>query len=74
MRQAVEVIISEKNRRRAPVIIAPIMLVAAKVIARRITEVRTVPRMPLSSAGRIEQKQPLLLFLLIDAVISNTAR
>ena len=36
----------EKKNSRSPVIIAPIILVAAKVMPRRTTAVRIVPRIP----------------------------
>ena len=45
------VTIKVKNARRMPVIIAPIMLVAANSIPRRITEVNIVPRIPTNSTG-----------------------
>ena len=51
-RQAVEVIISEKEKNSAPTKIAPITLVAAKETARRITANKMVPKMPISSADR----------------------
>ena len=47
-RQTVEVIISEKNNSSAPVIIAPMMLVATNSIASRMTDVRIVPKIPTS--------------------------
>ena len=43
---ATDVKVSVKNARSNPVIIAPTILVATKLIARRITENRTVPRIP----------------------------
>ena len=46
MRQAVEVIMSEKEKKRIPTIIAPITLVAAKPIAKRMTAEIMVPRIP----------------------------
>ena len=42
-----------KNARSNPVIIAPTMLVAAKVIAKRITENKTVPKTPVKRTERI---------------------
>ena len=48
IRQAVEVIISEKEKKRIPTIIAPITLVAANPTAKRITAETIVPRMPRS--------------------------
>ena len=53
VKHAVEVKIKVKNARSNPVIIAPIMLVAAKVIAKRITENKTVPRTPVKRTERI---------------------
>ena len=55
---AVEVIKSEKNSKSAPVIIAPITLVAANVIANKIIEVRTVPKTPAiaSDSGALKQR------------------
>lgn len=47
MAHAEAVIISEKKNSARPVIPAPIMLVATKVIPRSITEVSTVPRIPI---------------------------
>ena len=38
--------VSEKKNNKRPVIIAPIILVAAKDMPRRITAVRTVPKIP----------------------------
>jgi len=51
-RHIVEVITRKKNKRRSPVMMAPAMLVAAKVIPRRITEVITVPKIPRSRSGK----------------------
>ena len=42
-----------KKRSAAPVIIAPITLVAANSIAKRITDVKIVPRIPTISTGRL---------------------
>ena len=57
-RQATEVNVSEKNVSNAPVIMAPITLVATNSIAKSTTEVKTVPRIPVSKTGKIEQIQP----------------
>ena len=48
MRQAVELIISEKEKKRIPTTIAPITLVAANPTAKRITAETIVPRIPRS--------------------------
>lgn len=66
-RQAVAVIISEKNVISKPVIIAPIMLVAANSIARRIIEIKIAPRIPVKRTDRIGQKQFLKPFLRVVA-------
>ena len=39
-------IAKEKKNNKSPVIIAPIMLVAAKVMPKRITDVKIVPNIP----------------------------
>ena len=57
-RQATDVTVSEKNASNAPLIIAPITLPAANAIPKRITDVKIVPRIPVSKAGRIEHTQP----------------
>ena len=46
IRQAVSAIIREKKKPSAPAIIAPIVLVAAKVMPKRISDVRIVPNIP----------------------------
>ncbi len=51
IRQVVAVIIREKNSSSAPAITAPAILVAPKVIARSISEVRIVPKIPVRSTG-----------------------
>lgn len=56
-RQAVVVKVSDKNSSKAPEIIAPIKLVAAKDIARRITDVKIVPKIPVSRVGIIPHTQ-----------------
>ena len=50
------VITSEKKKRRAPVIIAPMALVAAKVTPSSITAVRIVPKIPTSNISKIPQQ------------------
>ena len=70
-----DVTVREKNIRRAPVIIAPNRLVAAKGIARSITDTKIVPRMPATSgviAGHTQVR--LLLFRIIAAVMGRIAR
>ena len=52
VRHAAEVTVREKKNKSAPVIIAPSTLVAAKVIPRRITAKRIVPRIPASKADK----------------------
>ena len=74
-RQAVDVIISEKNNSSKPVIIAPAILVAANVIPRRITAVNIVPRIPRSKRGSIMHTHPLTpVDLISGAEISETRR
>ena len=46
MRHTVDIINREKKNKAAPVITAPAILVAAKVIARRTIEPKTVPSIP----------------------------
>lgn len=58
-RQAVDVITREKNASKSPVIIAPTMLVAAKVIPSRTIAARIVPKIPVKRTGTISQTQPL---------------
>ena len=60
VRQAVDVIKREKKNSNAPVMIAPITLVATKVIAKRITDVKTVPKIPVRIAGRLTHTHSLL--------------
>lgn len=55
------VTINEKNAARAPTIIAPITLVAAKLMTSRMTAAKMVPKMPVKRTDRIEHMQPLLL-------------
>ena len=55
MRQAVDVKISDRNASNAPVIIAPIMLVAANVMPKSTKETSAAPKIPVSSVDRIAQ-------------------
>ncbi len=55
IRQVAVVIIREKKNKRAPVIIAPIMLVAAKVIPSKMMDVKTVPKIPVKKVLRKSQ-------------------
>ena len=68
-RQANDITIREKNVSNAPVIIAPIALVAAKGIAKRTSDVRIVPRMPLSKVGSTDDTQPRMPLLRITVDI-----
>ena len=56
--QATVVSISDKKNPNAPVMIAPSTLVAANPTPSRISEVSTVPKMPVSSIGRLAHVQP----------------
>ena len=62
-----EVSVSAKKNSKAPVMIAPAMLVAAKVIARRITDVKTEPSIPVNRALREEHPQLLEVKLLKES-------
>ena len=53
------VIIKVKKAKSKPVMIAPTILVAANVIARRTIEVSTVPKMPVRISVRFEHTQIL---------------
>lgn len=55
--QAAEEIIRAKKRTDAPEIIASITLEAAKSTARRIIDVRIVPKMPVSISGKFAHPQ-----------------
>lgn len=74
-RQATEVIKREKKNSSAPVINAPIMLVAAKVIPKRMIDVRIVPSIPaiIRPMGVLRQRQ---IFLQANRLVvkSRTAR
>ena len=60
IRQAVEVMNKEKKNKSAPVIIAPITLVAANVTARRTTDNKIAPKIP----ARINESGALMQLLL----------
>ena len=72
IRQATVVMMREKKRRSTPVIIAPITLVAAKGIASKTTDKRTVPRIPARRTGKLLHTQPVRRIVGLTA--SNTAR
>lgn len=55
----------EKKNSNNPVIMAPVTLVAANVIPRRMTEVKTVPKIPAKSVPRFVQ-QPFLSGLQVE--------
>lgn len=52
IRQAEAVTSSAKNRKSKPVIIAPIILAAAMSITKRITDTKSVPKIPVSSSDK----------------------
>lgn len=56
-KQTDAVTIRVKKRRSAPAMIAPKMLVAAKVTARRIKAVNEVPKIPAVTRLKLEQTQ-----------------
>ena len=56
-RHPAEVSTKAEKASNAPVIIAPIMLVAAKVMANKITETRIVPSAPITNADNAEHVQ-----------------
>ena len=47
--------VNVKKNKSAPVMIAPITLVAAKVMPKRIIEVKTVPKIPTKNEGKLRQ-------------------
>ena len=59
IRHDVEVTIREKKSINKPVKIAPITLVAAKVIAKRIIERSTAPSIPASKTGKMVHRHLL---------------
>lgn len=68
-RHTLDVMIKEKNKSKAPVIIAPIILVATNSIAKSITDVRIVPRIPVRKTDREGQRQVRgVLFTLRESV------
>ena len=73
MRHAVAVIKRKKKNRSTPTKIAPITLVAAKVIPKSITAVRTVPRRPAKRTCRVLHIQALARLTLAE-VTRVTAR
>ena len=70
-KQAVAVTISERNKTNRPTKIAPIMLVAAKVTANRITEVSAVPNIPVKTAVNAPLTQRQEVFALQQPVVAN---
>ena len=60
IRHAVEVTIRVKNAISAPTIIAPIILVAANSIARSMSEIRIVPRIPIRRMDTMEHTHRLM--------------
>ena len=62
---------SVKNKRSKPVIIAPIILVAANSIVKSIAAVKAVPKIPAKSAGSIRQTQHFALKLLTIATVTG---
>lgn len=73
IRQAVDVRVSVKNKSSTPAMIAPITLVAAKVIASSIMLVSTVPRIPVRSTVSAGHRQSRILRLVVAVNINNTA-
>lgn len=74
-RQANEVITKEKDAKSNPTIIVPIALVVAKVIPRRITDVKIVPRIPISKIVKTEHRQVRVPVLRVrPAITGNIAR
>ena len=59
-KHAVVVKSKEKKNNNAPVMMAPTMLVAAKVIASKITDARMVPKIPANIMGKLKQKHSLV--------------
>lgn len=74
MRHAEAVMMSEKKKIKSPVIIAPAILVATNVIPRRITDVRTVPRIPRSRVRIEEHRHCSPELLLIYGEATSVAR
>lgn len=59
MMQEVEVTSREKKKISSPVMMAPMKLVAAKVMPRSITDVKIVPRAPVRKSPDLAQRQRL---------------
>ena len=70
-RHATEVTVNVKNSNSNPVMIAPIMLVATNSIAKSITEVRIVPRIPVKRADKTRHTQFRVPKLRIRAVVAG---
>lgn len=68
--QVTDVIIRVKNPSSAPAKIAPITLVAAKSIAKRINESKIVPKIPIMSVVNDEHTHLLFFQLFVVAVIT----
>lgn len=62
-KHAVDVKMSENAASKTPVTIAPITLVATKVMPKRMTEVKSVTKIPKSSKGRAAHTHSLLQVL-----------
>ena len=58
IRQVAVVIIREKKNNKAPEIIAPIILVVAKVMPSKMMDVKTVPRIPVKKVLRNTKQHP----------------
>lgn len=69
--QATEVITRVKNPSNIPAKIAPITLVAANVIAKRISENKIVPNIPIISVERAVQTHSLIPFSLAVVLTSS---
>ena len=75
IRHIVDVIIRVKNVKSSPVIIAPVMLVAANVMPSSTMAVRIVPKIPVNKIPRVVQTHVLVrLFVNESALRSVTAR
>ncbi len=73
--QPISAIIRVKKKPRAPAIIAPTMLVAAKVMPKRITDVRIVPKIPVKRTVSLGHMQFCTAVHLKDGDSANaTAR
>ena len=57
IKQADVVIVSEKKRSNSPTKIAPMMLVATKGMANKMTDSKMVSKIPVNSADRIDRVQ-----------------